>query len=147
MITWDEVEVGDELPGFRLPVSHRIVTLTGGLTLDYFPGQFHEGYVRERGHPTIFMNTLMLLGLVDRLVTDWTGPRAFIVKHGLKFASSVYAGEDAVLSGRVSGKRTETLRHRGESRLLDIEAEVRRDPGDRLGARAWATVAIDGSGT
>ena len=142
MISWDEVEIGAELPGFRLPVSHRIVTLTGGVTLDYFPGHFHEGYVQARGHPTIFMNTLMVMGLVDRLVTDWTGPLAFIVRHGLKFATSVYAGEEAVLCGRVSGKRIETLRHRGESRLLDIEAEVRRNPGDHLSARAWATVAI-----
>lgn len=130
-VRWSEVEIGHELPPFRLAFPLRRVIMTPGVTLDYFPGHFDLDYAKSIGHPSVFVNTMPLFGLVDRLVTDWAGGATAVVRHRIKLRVPVYADDEVEVAGRVAAK--------GDGGLVDVEVTVAKDGG--------ATVCCEGAVT
>ena len=138
---FEDVGVGEELPRVEDLITYRRVIMTPGATWDYFPGHHDPAYARAQGQPTIYVNTMHFLGFVDRVITEWTGPRAFLVRRKVSIHRSIHAGDAMVGSGRVLGKRREedgagTSRH-----LVDLEVSVENQRGERC-ASALATVAL-----
>src|SRR5205823_6409927 len=72
-VAWDDVTEGQALPAVRQQVTYRKVAMNPGATWDYFPGHHDPFYAQSQGQPTIYVNTLHVLGFVDRFVTDWAG--------------------------------------------------------------------------
>lgn len=99
---WEDISVGDVLDGYDLVIDAVRLASTPSVTLDAFAGHVDVGYARLQGHPTTFMNSLPLLGLLDRLVTDWAGPHTFIRRHKINLQRPVYCGDIVTVSGRVS---------------------------------------------
>ena len=98
---FDDVTEGEVLAHVEDPISYRRVIMTPGATLDYFPGHHDPAYARAQGQPTIYLNTLHLLGFVDRLATAWGGPGSFVAARTLSVRRSVYAGDTMVGDGTV----------------------------------------------
>jgi acyl dehydratase len=107
------------LPPVRLHVDHRRVCQNAAATWDWFPGHHDPGYARAQGQPTIYVSTLFFQGLVDRLVTDWAGPGAFIRSRDIQISGSLYAGQDAVATGWVRDRRAAD----GHD-VVDVDAQV-----------------------
>lgn len=126
---------GEPIPGYTLPLTLRKLVTTPCVTLDYLPVHYDPEYAREQGHPTVFMNSIPLLGMVDRLVTDWAGPTAFVRSHHLRFATSLYAGDDVQVSGWVVDRRTD-----GDTEIAEVAVELRKN--GTLACQAGATVAL-----
>ena len=59
---------------------------------------------QQRGTKNIIMNILTTNGFVDRYITDWAGPDAFLRRVNIKLGVPNYAGDTMVLSGTVSSK-------------------------------------------
>ncbi|MGO9457676.1 MAG: MaoC/PaaZ C-terminal domain-containing protein [Acidimicrobiales bacterium] len=137
---FDDVEVGQQLPGVRDQISYRRVIMNPAATLDFFPGHHDPEYARAQGQPTIFVNTMHLLGFVDRLVSAWGGPRTFVVRRKVSLAFPVYAGDTMVGSGRVMATREDERagRRRG---LVELECVVDNQHGACC-ASAEVTVAL-----
>ena len=123
-LVWDDVDEGTVLPVVRQPVSYRRVVMNPGATWDYFPGHHDPEYARSQGQPTIYVNTLHFLGFVDRVVTDWAGPRTFIARRRIAMQHSIYAGDTMIGEGRVTAKRVDGARH-----LVDIDLVVSNQDG------------------
>jgi acyl dehydratase len=137
---WADVEVGRLLPAVQLDVTTRRVVLTPAFTIDPFPGHFDVDYARALGHPTIFMNTMSLLGLIDRLVTDWAGEHAFIVEHSISLKMPVYVGTQVTVRGSVASKGV--VDNRGASlRVVTVDVAITAD--DALCTTGQVTVMID----
>ena len=96
---------GDVLPPLVDEVSYRRVVMGPGATGDYFPGHYDPAYAASQGQPTIYANSLQLMGMLDRAVTGWTGPTAFLVRRNVRLHQSLYAGDTATVSGTVVGLR------------------------------------------
>jgi len=103
------VNVGDELPPLVDEISYRRVVMGPGATWDYFPGHYDPSYAASQGQPTIYANSLMLFGLLDRAATEWAGPTSFLVRRNVRLQTSLYAGDTVTVTGTVAGVREEGL--------------------------------------
>lgn len=140
---FEDISEGEELPRVEDPVSFRRVIMTPGATWDYFPGHHDPEYARAQGQPTIYMNTMHIMGFADRLVTDWAGPATFVVRRRVRLHGSVYAGDTLVGTGRVLATRRED--RQGSLRcLVDIELVIENQHGTRC-ASAAITAALPSS--
>lgn len=101
---WSDVVVGHRLPTITLEVTLRRVVLTPAYTYDPFPGHFDVEFARSVGHPTAFMNTMPLLALLDRSVTEWAGPDTLIRKHAISLRSPAYVGDTLLVESVVTGR-------------------------------------------
>jgi len=137
---FEDVAGDEQLPTVEDEITYRRVIMNPATTWDYFPGHHDPEYARAQGQPTIYLNTMHLLGFVDRLVTDWAGPRTFIVRRRVSTHLSVYAGDTMVGSGHVVGKRHEERAGRVRH-LVDLELSVANQHGARC-VSGTATVAL-----
>jgi acyl dehydratase len=137
---FEDVTEGEELPRVEDPVSFRRVIMTPGATWDYFPGHHDPEYARAQGQPTIYMNTMHIMGFADRMVTDWAGPATFVVRRRVRLYNAVYAGDTLVGTGQVSATRRDERDGRIRS-LVDIELLVENQHGVRC-ASAVITAAV-----
>ena len=134
-IEWAAVVVGTELPGIVDPIDYQRVVMNPGATWDYFPAHYDPEYAVRHGHPTIFVNTMHIAGFVDRIVTDWAGPRSRVVRRKIALQGSIYAGDSMVGRGRVVAKR--------DGRLVDLEVTV-SNQRDELCCPAEVTLELSG---
>lgn len=116
----DQAESDEErLAEVRLHVDHRRVCHNAAATWDWFPGHHDPAYARDQGQPTIYVSTVFFQGLLDRLVTEWAGPGAAVRRRKLQIRSSLFAGEDAVADGRVTGRSVD-----GDDEFVEIQGRV-----------------------
>jgi acyl dehydratase len=126
---WEDVRDGEQLPAVVDDITYRRVIMNTAATWDYFPGHHDPEYARSQGQPTIYLNTIHLMGFVDRVVTGWAGGRAFVVRRRVSVRRSVYAGDRMVGEGVVTARRRE--QDRGLVRhLVDVDVVVRNQHGE-----------------
>lgn len=116
-ITWDAVEVGDELPASSREVTAALVV--GGAisaTHDYENVHHDHTAAKAAGADDVFMNILTTNGLVGKYLTDWGGPESTLKKIALKLAVPNYPGDTLVFNGRVIKKYEENNEY-----LIEIE--------------------------
>lgn len=99
---WRSVTVGEALPHVEVDITFRRVVMNPGATLDYFPGHYDVDYARAQGQPTVYVNSMYVMGLVDRLALSWAGPRAVLRRRRMRLRWSLYAGDRAGLAGTVT---------------------------------------------
>jgi acyl dehydratase len=137
---WQQVEDGEQLPGLELPIDYKRIVLNAASTWDWFPGHHNPEYARAQGQENIYASTILFHGVVDRLVTDWAGPRAFIVRRGIRMQQSVYPGDTLSAQGQV----TRRYRDDAGSALVDIEIELRTERGVCVPATVTARLPEQG---
>ena len=108
-MTWDDILVAAQLPEVVDQISYERVVMNAGTTWDYVPWHYNPEYAKQHGHPTIFVNTMHLAGFIDRIATDFFGPRSRVVRRKVSLLGSIYAGDSMVARGQVIGKRIEGI--------------------------------------
>lgn len=126
---WEDVEEGETLPRVEDEITYRRVIMNPATTWDYFPGHHDPEYARAQGQPTIYINTMHFLGFVDRLATDWGGPRTFIARRKVSMRQSIYAGDSMVGEGSVARRYTDESQGRARH-LVDLELTVKNQRGE-----------------
>lgn len=104
-ITWDKVEVGDELPVHERDITASLVA--GGAisaTHDYSLVHHDREAAQKAGADDIFMNILTTNGLIGKYLTDWSGPEGEIKSIHLRLAVPNYPGDKMVTTGQVTKK-------------------------------------------
>ncbi len=124
-----------DLPPVTLPLTVGRVVLDAAATRDFFPGHHDREYARAQGARDIYLNTMFYHGFVDRVVTDWAGPDAFITRRALRMLTPACAGDTLVTSSVIAGDHEEDGR-----RLTDVEITVFTEVG--TAATASITVAM-----
>ena len=92
---------GYQLPEVSLVVTYEKAAMTPMATWDLFPGHHDPEFARSQGQKSIYLNTVVLQGFADRVVTDWAGPAAFIARRKMLMKASVYPGDVLSGSGRI----------------------------------------------
>lgn len=101
--------VGEELPELRLSVTPTFVVSTALATRDFQDVHHDRDAAVARGSKDIFLNILTTTGLVQRCVTDWSGPRARVLGVKVRLGVPCYSGDTLTLSGRVTQTEPEIL--------------------------------------
>ncbi|QUQ63070.1 MaoC family dehydratase [Kutzneria sp. CA-103260] len=91
-----------QLPELTIDVTPTFVISTALATRDFQDVHHDRDKAVQRGSQDIFLNILTTTGLVQRFVTDWAGPDAFVRNVSIKLGVPCYAGETLTLSGHVT---------------------------------------------
>ena len=138
---WEDVNEGDQLPELRMPITMMRCVMMASATRDFSPQHSDPEYAKKRaGTRDVFVNTQFNMGIVSRLVTDWAGPFATVRRLKVKMQANVCAGDDMIVTGRVTRKYLQ-----GDEWRLDIEVMIANQEGPATPCEA--TVALPSRGT
>lgn len=101
-MTAPTVKVGTILPELSLYGDPTFIVSTAIATRDYQDVHHDRDKAQAKGSKDIFVNILTDTGLVQRYVTDWAGPTAFIKSIGLRLGVPWYAYDTVTFKGEVT---------------------------------------------
>lgn len=134
----DAAEDVDLLPEISFPLtSTRVAAMIPAATRDLFPGHHDRAYAREQGAADVYVNTMFLHGLVDRVGKAWAGPDAWLVERTLTMRTPACVGQLLQTRGRVVARSTPDGR-----RLAELTVDVLADGA--AAASAGLTFDLDG---
>jgi acyl dehydratase len=132
-LSYDNVNVGDELPELTVPLTRTLIVATAIASRDYQDVHHDPGLAQDRGSKDIFMNILSTNGFVGRFITDWSGPDAVLERVKIRLGAPNYPGDTMVLTGTVREK------HEVDGKGV-VEVEVRG--ANSLGDHVSGTVRL-----
>ncbi|MDX3071763.1 MaoC family dehydratase [Streptomyces sp. NPDC088354] len=114
-ISYDEVEVGTELPARSFPVNRATLVQYAGASGDFNPIHWNERFAKEVGLPDVIAHGMFTMASAIRVVTDWTGDPGAVVDYGVRFTKPVVVPDD------------------DEGALIEVSAKVaaKLDDGER----------------
>ena len=109
-ISYDDVEVGTDLPAQIFPVQRVNLVMYAGASGDFNVIHWNERVARSVGLPDVIAHGMLSMATAGRVVTDWVGDPGAVVEYGVRFTRPVVVPDDdrgALLevSGRVVEKR------------------------------------------
>jgi hypothetical protein len=99
--TIGNVEIGDELPEFDLPITSTLVVGGALASRDYTPVHHDRAAAVAQGLPDVFMNILTTQGVCSRYVTDWAGPDAIVKRVRTKLGGPNMPSDTLKIRGQV----------------------------------------------
>ena len=139
---WEEVEVGQELPGFELKIDARRLFLQISGSQDWYPVHFDREFALKAGHPDLFVTTGFTQAALVRVITDWMGDEGWLRKLYFELRRQNRPGDVMVCKGRVTGKYIEDGQHYVE---CEVWAENARE-GVTTPGKAWVILPSRGQG-
>ena len=101
------------LPELVIDVTPTFVIAAAIATRDFQDVHHDRDRAIKRGGKDIFVNILTTTGLVQRYVTDWAGPDAFVRQIAIRLGVPCYAGDKLTFSGKV-------IEAGGAERLVEV---------------------------
>ena len=108
-ISFDEVQVGTELPARSFPVTRDTLVKYAGASGDFNPIHWNEKFAVEVGLPDVIAHGMFTMAEAVRVVTDWVGDPGAVVEYGVRFTKPVVVPNDdkgalIEVSGKVAVK-------------------------------------------
>jgi acyl dehydratase len=100
-VRFEQVKIGQELPGLDIPLSTSLIVSTALASRDFTPVHHDKAAAQRSGVDDVFMNILTTNGLVGRFVTDWAGPDARITRVAIRLGTPNMPGDTMKLRGTV----------------------------------------------
>jgi acyl dehydratase len=138
-VSYDEVEVGTELPAQAFPVRRVNLVMYAGASGDFNPIHWNERFATAVGLPNVIAHGMFTMAEACRVVTDWAGDPGAVLEYGVRFTRPVVVpDDDAGAEVEVTGVVAEKL---PEGRVaVNLSA---RSAGQTVLARARAVVRLD----
>jgi acyl dehydratase len=93
-ISYDDVEVGTELPPQSLPVRRADLVRYAGASGDFNVIHWNERIARSVGLPDVIAHGMFTMALAARAVTDWVGDPGAVLEYGTRFTRPVPVPDD-----------------------------------------------------
>ncbi len=137
-ISYDDVEVGTELPGQSLPVRRADLVRYAGASGDFNVIHWNERIARSVGLPDVIAHGMFTMALAARAVTDWVGDPGAVLEYGTRFTRPVPVPDDDTgalvdVAGTVAAKL--------EDRRVRVDLTV-TSAGQKVLGRAQAVVQL-----
>ncbi len=101
---YDNVAVGDDLPGLEVRLGLTETMAAALATRDYQPVHHDPALAKSLGNKTVFINTHTTAGFLERVVSEWAGPDAFIKAVKFRMGTPHYADDLLTIRARVSAR-------------------------------------------
>ena len=116
--TYDNIQIGDELPALQLaPVNRTTLALFAGASGDHNPIHIDIDFARKAGMPDVFAQGMLGMAWLGRLLTQWA-PQSQLRRFEVRFQGITHLGHAVRCTGRV----VEKLEHNGE-RCVRVEVQ------------------------
>ncbi|NUW45050.1 MaoC family dehydratase [Nonomuraea rhodomycinica] len=93
-VSYDEVEVGQEIPAAEYRVRRVNLVMYAGASGDFNPIHWNERFAKAVGLPDVIAHGMYTMAQGGRFVTDWAGDPAAVVDYGVRFSSMVVVPDD-----------------------------------------------------
>ncbi|BFV58739.1 MaoC family dehydratase [Kitasatospora sp. CMC57] len=134
-ISFDQVEVGTELPAQSFPVTRATLVQYAGASGDFNPIHWNEKFALEVGLPDVIAHGMFTMAEAIRVVTDWVGDPGAVVDYGVRFTKPVPVPNDGVgtvieVTGKVAALlddrrvRVDLVVRNGENKVLNMSRAV-----------------------
>jgi acyl dehydratase len=135
MPSYDEVEVGTELPAQTFPVQRQNLVMYCGASGDFNIIHWNERIAKAVGLPDVIAHGMFTMAEAGRVVTDWAGDPGAVLEYGVRFSKPVPVPDDdkgaqLTVSGRVEDKLD------GNRVVVGLTATIEGDVQVLSGARA-----------
>ena len=100
-LKFQDVSVGDELPGLDVPLTSAIIVGGALASRDFTPVHHDKSAAQSQGLSDVIMNILTTNGYVGRYVTDWAGPNATVKEVSIKLGAPNMPGDTMKMSGTI----------------------------------------------
>lgn len=128
-VSWDDVEVGTELPEARFPLQRLDLIRYAGASGDANVIHWNERVAREVGLPDVIAHGMLTMAQAARVLTDWAGDPGAVVEYGARFTRPVVVPDDGigavlVVTGSVAQKlenhrvRVDLTARSGDAKVL-----------------------------
>jgi len=87
--SYDDVKVGDTLPGQSFPVTRADLVRYCGASGDFNTIHWSERIAREGGLPGVIAHGMFTMATAVRVVTAWAGDPGAVVQYGVRFTKPV----------------------------------------------------------
>ncbi|MBC2877412.1 MULTISPECIES: MaoC family dehydratase [Streptomyces] len=139
-VSYDDVEVGTELPVREFPVNRATLVRYAGASGDFNPIHWNERFAKEVGLPDVIAHGMFTMAEAVRVITDWAGDPGAVAEYGVRFTKPVVVPDDdegAVIevSGKVAAKLDD------EARTVRVDLLV-RSAGQRVLGMPRAVVRL-----
>ena len=131
---WDDLNEGDEVPGYELHVTPTQIALQVSGSQDFYEVHHDQEFARAGGHPDIFVNTGFTTACFGRLLSSFVGEEGWVKKFRMEMRRMNHPGDVMKLTGTVIRKYTENDEH-----LLDLEVW---SENERIGVTTPATATV-----
>lgn len=101
---WDDVDIGDTLPGFSMVLDW--TTMVGQVHGSQDWNRIHHDpdFAIDSGHKGIFYNTGWTAGMLSRAVTDWMGIEGWVKKFSFQMRGMNMNDDTVFVKGEVLDK-------------------------------------------
>jgi 3-oxo-4,17-pregnadiene-20-carboxyl-CoA hydratase beta subunit len=129
------ISPGQALPGISIPITLQRLVMEAGANRDLSLIHHDKGVAQATGAPDAFANTYFLMGMFERLVRQWAGPRARIRKIGpLRMMVFNAVGDTVAFNGTVESVDS-------NSGVVNLQMWVESDRGKTV--TCSAVVSLD----
>ena len=103
-LNYADISVGDRLPALDIDISTGLIVGAALATRDFEPVHHDKSAARAGGLPDVFMNILTSQGLMQRFVTDWSGPETVVKSLDVKLGAPNVPGMVMTVTGEVAAR-------------------------------------------
>jgi acyl dehydratase len=137
-VSYDDVEVGTELPEQTFPVERASLVMYAGASGDFNPIHWNGRFATDVGLPDVIAHGMFTMAQAGRVLTDWAGDPGAVEEYGVRFTKPVVVPDDETgASLVVSGVVKEKL----DDGRVRVELTA-RSGGDKVLAQARAVVRL-----
>jgi acyl dehydratase len=109
MPSYDEVQVGTELPEQTFPIQRLNLVMYCGASGDFNIIHWNERIATAVGLPNVIAHGMFTMAEAGRVVTEWVGDPGAVLEYGVRFSKPVPVPDDDVgaaltVRGRVEDK-------------------------------------------
>jgi hypothetical protein len=109
-LTAGSVQEGQRLPLWTLPLAPTHIVAGALATRDFQDVHHDRDLAVQKGSKDIFLNINTSLGLMERYVTDWSGPDAAVTALRVRLGAPAYPYMPLTFSGAVKSVDADTGR-------------------------------------
>lgn len=136
--SYDDVEVGHELPSQGFPVQRVDLVRYAGASGDFNVIHWNPRIATEVGLPDVIAHGMFTMAVAVRVVTDWAGDPGAVVDYGVRFTRPVPVPDDA-LGATVEVAGTVAVKLEDKRVRVDLKATCN---GRTVLGRAQAVVQL-----
>ena len=94
MPSYDEVEVGTELPAQEFALQRADLVRYAGASGDFNVIHWNERVAKSVGLPNVIAHGMLTMATAGRVVTDWVGDPGAVMEYGVRFSRPVVVADD-----------------------------------------------------
>jgi acyl dehydratase len=136
--TYDEVEVGTELPPRDYQVTRLDLVKYCGASGDFNVIHWNERIARSVGLPDVIAHGMYTMAQAGKLLTEWAGDPAAVEEYGVRFSAMVVVPDD---DKGATIEVTGTVKEKLDNNRVAVDV-VARSGGQKVLTRARAVVRL-----